>query len=113
MSAARTTALAADPDVLECLLDVLDPELGISIVDLGLVYRASRTTDAIQVVMTLTTRACPLGGMIAEDARERLQRRFRDALSIDVSLVWDPPWSPDLITDRGGGLLGRPPRSEF
>ncbi|QRM27660.1 metal-sulfur cluster assembly factor [Microvirga sp. VF16] len=113
MKAAHTTALAVDPDVLECLLDVLDPELGLSVVDLGLVYGASRTSDAIQVAMTLTTRACPLGGMIAEDARERLQRRFRDVSSIDVSLVWDPPWSPDLITDRGRRLLGRSPRSDF
>lgn len=111
MNPARATA--ADPDVLDCLLDVLDPELGLNVVDLGLVYRASRTGDAIQVAMTLTTRACPLGGLIVEEAREHLQRRFRDAPSIDVSLVWDPPWSPNLITERGRELLGHSPRSEI
>jgi metal-sulfur cluster biosynthetic enzyme len=63
--------------------------------------------------MTLTTRACPLGGLIVEEAREHLQRRFRDVPSIDVSLVWDPPWSPHLITERGRELLGHSPRSEI
>lgn len=113
MPPARATAAAVDPDVLDCLLDVLDPELGLNVVDLGLVYQATRTGDAIQVAMTLTARACPLGGLIVEEARENLQRRFRDVPSIDVSLVWDPPWNPDFITDRGRKLLGRPPRSEF
>jgi metal-sulfur cluster biosynthetic enzyme len=102
---------ALDPDVLESLQDVMDPEVGLSIVDLGLVYGASRTRDAIQVAITLTTRACPLGAMIVEDARERLVHRFQDVSCIDVNLVWDPPWNPNLITDRGLELLGRPPRN--
>ena len=99
-----------DPDVLECLSEVLDPEVGLSVVDLGLVYRADRTSDGIDVAITLTTRSCPLGEMITEDARERLYRRLQDCPRIDVNLVWDPPWDPDRITDRGRELLGRPPR---
>lgn len=113
MNLARASAAAVDQDVLDCLVDVLDPELGLNVVDLGLVYHASRTSGAVQVAMTLTARACPLGGLIVEEAREHLQRRFRDVPSIDVSLVWDPPWSPDFITDRGRELLGHSPRSKF
>lgn len=103
-------APALDPDILECLQDVLDPEIGLSIVDLGLVYRADRASDGIDVALTLTTRACPLGELIVAEARERLARRFQDATRIDVKLVWEPIWNPDFITDRGLEHLGRPPR---
>lgn len=99
-----------DPDVLECLSGVIDPEVGLSVVDLGLIYQATRQDEGIEVALTLTTRACPLGETIVEDARERLARRFQDAPRVVVGLVWSPPWSPDLITDRGRELLGRPPR---
>jgi metal-sulfur cluster biosynthetic enzyme len=99
-----------DPDITECLLDVMDPEVGLSVVDLGLVYDASRDADGINVAITLTTRACPLGEMIVEEARERLAGRFPDAPRIAVDLVWQPPWTPDLITDRGRELLGRHPK---
>lgn len=111
MDIAVGTSPALDPDILECLEDVLDPEIGLSIVDLGLVYRAVRSKGGIDVAITLTTRACPLGPMIIEDVRERLIPRFQDMSRIDVSLVWDPPWNPELITDRGLELLGRPPRN--
>jgi metal-sulfur cluster biosynthetic enzyme len=107
----RTAKQPLEPDLLECLLEVMDPEIGLSIVDLGLVYRAARTPDAIEVDLTLTTRACPLGEMIAAEARERLAQRFQDPPRIDVRLVWAPAWSPDLITDRGRARLGHPPRS--
>jgi len=99
-----------DPDVLDCLLEVMDPEVGLSVVDLGLVYRATRGDEGIEVALTLTTRACPLGEMIVEDARERLARRFHDAPRITVNLVWNPPWSPELITGPGLELLGRAPQ---
>lgn len=99
-----------DPDILDCLLEVMDPEIGLSVVDLGLVYRAERGEDGIQVALTLTTRACPLGETIVEDARERLASRFQDVPQVAVELVWSPPWNPDLMTDRGLELLGRPLR---
>ncbi|MEE1609844.1 metal-sulfur cluster assembly factor [Microvirga sp. CF3016] len=102
-----------DPDVLACLADVLDPEIGLSVVDLGLVYQASRASEAVEVALTLTTRACPLGEMIVEEARERLAHRFQDASRIDVRLVWDPAWNPDFITARGQELLGHTRRSTF
>jgi metal-sulfur cluster biosynthetic enzyme len=98
-----------DPDVLDCLLEVMDPEVGLSVVDLGLVYQAARGDEGIEVALTLTTRACPLGEMIIEDARERLSRRFQDVPRVVVSLVWSPPWNPDRITDRGLELLGHRP----
>lgn len=99
-----------DPDLLECLVDVMDPEIGLSVVDLGLIYRATHDENGINVALTLTTRACPLGEMIIEDARERLASRFPDSPRIGFDLVWQPPWNPDRITDRGRELLGRQPK---
>jgi metal-sulfur cluster biosynthetic enzyme len=99
-----------NPDIADCLLEVMDPEVGLSVVDLGLVYHASRDADGISVALTLTTRACPLGEMIVEEARAQLASRFPDEPRIAVDLVWHPPWSPDLITDRGRQLLGRQPK---
>lgn len=102
---------ALDPDLLACLDGVLDPEVGLSVVDLGLVYGAVRSREAIEVALSLTTRSCPLGEMIVEEARDRLQEHFPDVPAVNVHLVWDPPWDPGRITDRGLALLGRTPRS--
>jgi metal-sulfur cluster biosynthetic enzyme len=100
-----------DSDILACLQDVMDPEIGLSVVDLGLVYAAEHRDDGINVALTLTTRACPLGEMIVDDARRRLARRFQDVVPrIAVNLVWSPLWTPDRITPRGQELLGRTPQ---
>lgn len=95
-----------DAEILHCLQDVIDPEIGLSIVDLGLVYRARRTAEAIEVAVTLTSRACPLGEMVMEDTRERLAACFD--LPAEVSLVWEPAWTPDFITEQGRRQLGHP-----
>ncbi|WP_091789614.1 metal-sulfur cluster assembly factor [Methylobacterium sp. UNC378MF] len=101
-----------DPDIIECLTDVLDPEVGISVVHLGLVYRAVRTSERIDVDLTLTARTCPLAGLIVDDARACLRRRFNDCPAIVVRLVWTPIWTPDRMTERGLALLGHPPRGQ-
>lgn len=95
-----------DPEVMDCLLAVLDPEIGVSVVHLGLVYRAARTADRIDVDLTLTTRACPLGEMLVEDVRGCLRRHFNDCPAIVVRLVWSPAWTPERITEIGWSQLG-------
>jgi metal-sulfur cluster biosynthetic enzyme len=92
--------MALDPEVLDVLHRIVDPEIGINIVDLGLVYRAERTANAIDVAMTMTARTCPLGEMIVEEARASLSQQF-PGLLIATSLVWDPPWTPDMMTVQG------------
>jgi metal-sulfur cluster biosynthetic enzyme len=106
----RTAQHSLDPELLECLLDVTDPKIGLSVVDLGLVYRATRDESGIDVELTLTARSCPLGEMLIEQARERLADCFGDVPRIGVRLVWQPSWKPDLITDRGRELLGLRPK---
>lgn len=86
-------------DVEECLLDVIDPELGINVVDLGLLYGVEiGSSNEITLDMTLTSAACPLTDVIEEQARQVL-----DHLSDDVRVqwVWLPPWGPDKITPEG------------
>lgn len=92
--------MVLDPNVLDVLRCIVDPEVGVNIVDLGLVYRAERTIDAIDVAITMTTRACPLGEMVLEEARAALSQCF-PGLLIAVSLVWDPPWTPAMMTAQG------------
>ncbi len=95
-----------DDEVLQALRGVYDPEIGINIVDLGLVYRAEREPDGIAVAISLTTPSCPLGEMLIEEAREALQARFPTVPSICVELVWDPPWSPDRMSEAARRQLG-------
>ena len=92
--------MALDPEVLEVLRDIVDPEIGINIVDLGLIYRAERMADAIDVAITMTARSCPLGEMMLEEARAALTQHF-PGFSIAASLVWDPPWTPEMMTTQG------------
>jgi metal-sulfur cluster biosynthetic enzyme len=96
----------SDSDLLQALRGVHDPEVGINIVDLGLVYRAERQADRILVELTMTTPSCPLGEMMVEEAREALRGSFPDAPSIQVELVRFPPWSPDRMSEAARRQLG-------
>jgi metal-sulfur cluster biosynthetic enzyme len=95
---AATTAAEVD-DVLEAMRDVVDPELGINVVDLGLVYGVTVNTDNSAVLdMTLTSAACPLTDVIEDQTRVALEGLVG---SFVINWVWMPPWGPDKITDDG------------
>ena len=98
--------MASDPEVLEALRGVVDPEVGVNIVDLGLVYRAERTAAAIEVAVTLTTRACPLGEMMLEETRAALMLHFPEVPRIATQLVWEPPWTPGMMSPQARQQLG-------
>jgi metal-sulfur cluster biosynthetic enzyme len=93
-------------DIVAALKTVIDPELGINIVDLGLVYHAARNVDGIDIALTMTTPACPLGEMMTEEIKLVLRDRFPDTPDVRVELVWDPPWSPDLMSEESRRQLG-------
>jgi len=93
-------------DILAVLKSVIDPELGINIVDLGLVYAAVRNATGINIELTMTTPACPLGEMMSEEIKLVLRDRFPDLPDVRVDIVWDPPWSPDLMSEESRHLLG-------
>jgi metal-sulfur cluster biosynthetic enzyme len=85
-------------DVLEALRDVVDPELGINVVDLGLVYGVDVADRVATIDMTLTSAACPLTDVIEDQAREALDGVVTD---FRINWVWMPPWGPESITDDG------------
>ncbi len=93
-------------DVREGLRHVYDPEIGINIVDLGLVYDADVSTDGdVLVTMTLTSLGCPLGPVIVQEVQGAL-RDLPGIREVDVKLVWSPPWSPDLMSEDAKDELG-------
>ena len=86
-------------DVLEALRDVVDPELGVNVVDLGLIYGVTMGEDKIAVIdMTLTSAACPLTDVIEDQARSALDGLVSD---FKINWVWLPPWGPEKITEDG------------
>ena len=102
-AAADVDTLAID-DVEEAMRDVVDPELGINVVDLGLVYGVQIGEDGfITLDMTLTSAACPLTDVIEDQTREALTGGPGGGLASDfrINWVWMPPWGPDKITDDG------------
>ena len=93
-------------DILLALKQVIDPELGINVVDLGLVYRAEQNSHGIEVALAMTSPACPLGEMMVEEAKLALQGRFPQARSIQVDLVREPAWTPERMSEEGRRQLG-------
>ena len=90
-------------EVIEALKDVIDPELGINIVDLGLVYGvAIRSGNAIELNMTLTSATCPLTDVIEKQTQMVLGPYSTD---VRINWVWLPPWGPECITDDGRAQL--------
>jgi metal-sulfur cluster biosynthetic enzyme len=99
----KVVMATTDEDVLEAMRDVVDPELGINVVDLGLVYGVSVDDSNIATVdMTLTSAACPLTDVIEDQTRAALSAVVDD---FRINWVWMPPWGPDKITDDGRDML--------
>jgi metal-sulfur cluster biosynthetic enzyme len=89
-----------DERILSVLRGVDDPEVGVNIVDLGLVYGAVRGEDAIEVALTMTSRSCPLGEQIVEEAHILLSDAFPGVADISIRLVWSPAWGPERMSDE-------------
>lgn len=103
MSDTQTSDTRNHEDVWEAMHDVVDPELGINVVDLGLVYDVTVGEDNVAIVdMTLTSAACPLTDVIEDQTRAALDGLVDD---FRINWVWMPPWGPDKITDDGREML--------
>lgn len=93
-------------DLLVALNEVEDPELGVGIVDLGLIRQADWGEGGIEVRFTMTSPTCPFGEMLTEQIEEVLHRRFREAVSITIKLVWDTPWTFEQVNETARRKLG-------
>ena len=99
--------MPATDGVLAALRHVVDPEIGINIVDLGLVYETAWRDGEVRVTMTMTTPACPLGESLSEEAAAAVRRFVRGVRSVSVELVWQPPWQPSMMSAAAREQLGR------
>jgi metal-sulfur cluster biosynthetic enzyme len=85
--------------VIAALDRVVDPEVALSIVDVGLVYGVTITGSRMHVRLTMTSAACPVADAIVEDVEAELDRVAPPGMVIAVELVWDPPWTPERMSD--------------
>ncbi|PSR23596.1 MAG: aromatic ring hydroxylase [Sulfobacillus acidophilus] len=92
-------------EVLNVLKEVEDPEIGVNVVDLGLVYTVAVDNGDVNVEMTLTAPGCPMHETIARAAEMAIET-LPDVKDAHVKMVWSPPWTPDRLTDEGRRLLG-------
>jgi len=98
------------PELLEpvtaALRRVVDPEVAMSIVDVGLVYGVEIGTDKALVTMTMTSPACPVTDLILDEVEAELDRVLPGAMSLETRLVWEPPWSTDRMSERAKRFMG-------
>ena len=92
--------------ILGMLGEVIYPELGINIVDLGLVYDVGIRDAAVTVRMTMTTPACPLHAYVSQSVEQVIHARLPEVRSVNVELVWEPPWHPTMMSPEAKHQLG-------
>ncbi|MCM2276627.1 MAG: metal-sulfur cluster assembly factor [Oligoflexia bacterium] len=92
--------------IRQALAYVIDPELGINVVELGLVYEARADRDGIRVALTMTSPACPLGQHIRDEAEGALRQHFPHVPDVAVELVWEPEWDPSMMSESAKAQLG-------
>lgn len=99
------TATLTREEVLEALKDVFDPEIPVNVVDLGLVYDLAVDGNDVDIKMTLTFAGCGMGPYIAQQAEWRVAE-IEAVDDVNVEMVYEPPWTPDLISEDGKKQLG-------
>jgi metal-sulfur cluster biosynthetic enzyme len=97
--------VATRDEVIEALRQVEDPELGMDIVDLGLLYDVEVENGNVKVIHTLTSMGCPVGPMIQQNVDE-VVRALPGVDEVEIELTWDPPWSPEKMSDDAKFILG-------
>jgi len=100
------TFLLTEERVRHALQQVIDPELGVNVVDLGLIYGIAIEGATVTVTMTLTTPGCPLHESLAEAVEEAIRLFVPGVEAVRVQLVWEPPWTPERISPAGRAELG-------
>ena len=92
--------MASEPDIRAALKHVLDPEIGINIVDLGLVYRIEVEGTCALVVMTMTSPACPLVDYLKDLVTEAVREHVPDVTDVEMAIEWEPPWDPKMMSNE-------------
>src|SRR5262249_36858291 len=90
----------------QALRRVVDPEVAMTIVDVGLVYGVSVTPERLHVLLTMTSAACPVTDVIVEDVGAELDTMAPAGMAVDIELVWEPPWTTDRMSARAKAFMG-------
>ncbi len=110
MSGSARFEYAGDPalraPVDAALRRVVDPEMALGIVEVGLVYRVEAMAGHAKVRITMTSPACPVAEVIVADIEHELARALGEDARIEVEVVWDPPWSPERMSERARSAMG-------
>jgi metal-sulfur cluster biosynthetic enzyme len=93
-------------EVVQALHQVEDPELGMDIVELGLLYDVEVEGPKVKVTYSLTSMGCPAGPMIDDDIRNVVQAEFPDIEQLETEVTWEPPWTPERMSDDAKFILG-------
>lgn len=94
------------PVITDALSRVVDPEVALDIVNIGLVYGVTVKDKRIDVLVTMTTAACPVTDVIVSDVENELDMAVPEEYLIHVEVVWEPPWTPERMSDRAKAFMG-------
>lgn len=92
--------------VMAALQRVVDPEMAMSIMDVGLVYGVEARDDRVRIELTMTSAACPVADLIVDEIDRELRAALSPDLDVDVALVWEPPWTPERLSARARMRMG-------
>ena len=97
--------MITEENVFESLKEIIDPEIGINIVDMGLIYGVDIQDSTVDVTMTLTSPGCPAGGQIVGGA-QHVAQQLEGVNEVNVNVVWEPRWTPDMMSEDAKDELG-------
>ena len=97
--------MVAEETVMEQLKEVIDPDVGINIVDMGLIYGVDITDDAVEIQMTLTSPACPAAPQLVNGSQSVVQQ-LDGVEAVNVHVVWEPRWTPEMMSEEAKDELG-------
>lgn len=106
VSCRENVVSVTETDILDTLATIIDPELGMNIVDLGLVYDVQLEDGAVSISMTMTTPACPIAPHLVDQVRAAVLNRYPGLQPVDVQLVWEPAWDPLMMSWNARTQLG-------
>ena len=92
--------------IVEVLKTVLDPEVGINVIDLGLIYGIAVHGGEVRVIMTMTSQACPLNSYFQQAVENTIRRQVPEVTSVEIELMWQPEWQPTMMSQDAKRLMG-------
>ena len=97
--------MVTEDAVFEAIKEIIDPEVGINIVDMGLIYGVDIDDETVNITMTLTSPGCPAGGQLI-NGTQHVTQQLEDVEEVNINVVWTPRWTPEMMTEEAKDELG-------